>query len=234
MRLFFLASILLLFSCHRSLTTTTSGEANPVNEPKQEDYGKVELTKTPVLAGQQPVLEGIVLDEQKMPFAFATVVILQNGVTIFGYTTDEDGHFTFKNLGPGEYLIEVRSIGYETIRKTFIMTAHNNIHVRCQFYAHQDVELKPVIYLYPEKNCQVNVTLNYQGTLQHTYPKYPEGGWQVVAQPDGTLYDTNGQEYYALFWEGKPNKRSVIENGFIIPGDETSGFSRRKTCPAWA
>lgn len=92
------------------MTTTTSGEATGMNS-KQEDYGKVELTKTPVLAGQQPVLEGIVLDEQKMPFAFATVVILQNGVTIFGYTTDEDGHFTFKNLGPGEYLIEVRSIG---------------------------------------------------------------------------------------------------------------------------
>lgn len=228
MRLFFLVSILLLFSCHRSLTTTNVAEDNPATESKQDDSGKLEFTLTPVLAGQQPVLEGIVLDEQKIPFAFATVLIIQKGVTIFGYITEEDGHFTFKNLEPGEYLLEVKYMGYETIRKTFNMTANKNINVRGQLFPCREVELKPVIYLYPETNCQVNVTLNYDGILQHTYPTYPEGGWQVMAQPDGTLYDTNGQEYYALFWEGKPNARSVIENGFVIPGDETVAFLEEK------
>lgn len=228
MRLFFFASILLLFSCHRSLFTTNVAKANQLTEPKQEDNGKIELTRTPVLAGQQPVLEGIVLDEQKIPFPFATVLILQKGVTIFGYTTDVDGHFIFKNLKPGEYQIEVRNIGYESQRKTFKITAHENINFECQFFPIQVIELKPVIYLYPENNCPVHVTLNYDGTLQHTYPKYPEGGWHVMAQPDGTLYDTNGQEYYALFWEGKPNECSVIESGFVIPGNETMAFLEEK------
>ena len=52
----------------------------------------------------------------------------------------------------------------------------------------EQLALKPVIYLYPEEETDVSVTLAYDGTLTCTYPNY-KTGWHVSAKPDGTLTD---------------------------------------------
>lgn len=83
---------------------------------------------------------------------------------------------------------------------------------------------KPVIYLYPEKETQVTVKLDFNGKLTSTYPAY-EDGWTVIAQPDGTLSDPGtGREYYCLFWEGVSNVNYDLRTGFVVPGDETAEF----------
>ncbi len=91
-----------------------------------------------------------------------------------------------------------------------------------EHYEHYDTE-KPIIYLYPEKIQEIEVQLNYDGKLTHTYPKY-NNGWKVTANPDGTLFDAKNQEYYALYWEGKPNKDYTINEGFVVPGEQTIDF----------
>ena len=54
---------------------------------------------------------------------------------------------------------------------------------------------KPVIYLYPEEETEVTVTLDFDGTLTSTYPDYGDG-WTVTARPGGTLTDpATGREY---------------------------------------
>lgn len=83
---------------------------------------------------------------------------------------------------------------------------------------------KPVIYLYPETEMLVNVQVDLIGKITHSYPKYPAGGWNVKAQPDGTLYDENGKEFYALFWEGVSPQEFSYSNGFVIKGSETEKF----------
>ena len=61
------------------------------------------------------------------------------------------------------------------------------------------VVAKPVIYLYPEEETEVTVTLDFDGALTSTYPAYEEG-WTVLARPDGTLRDPDtGRSYYCLF-----------------------------------
>ncbi len=82
---------------------------------------------------------------------------------------------------------------------------------------------KPVIYIYPETETDVTVTLDYIGRLTHTYPKY-DGGWRVTAHPDGTLYDENGREYYCLFWEGADHVRYDMSEGFCVKGEDTAAF----------
>ena len=82
---------------------------------------------------------------------------------------------------------------------------------------------KPVIYLYPEKETEITVKLNFNGELTSTYPTY-KNGWTVTAQPDGTLADANGREYYCLFWEGKSNVDYDLASGFVVPGSETETF----------
>ncbi|MBI5451940.1 hypothetical protein HY945_00590, partial [Candidatus Gottesmanbacteria bacterium] len=47
---------------------------------------------------------------------------------------------------------------------------------------------KPAVYLYPEKETEVNVKVNPQGKLTGSIPEYdPKNGWNVKAYPDGTL-----------------------------------------------
>ena len=85
------------------------------------------------------------------------------------------------------------------------------------------LERKPVIYLYPEEKTEVTVELDFDGKLTSTYPEY-KSGWKVIAEPDGTLYDENGREYYCLFWEGISDTEYDFSTGFTVPGEETAVF----------
>jgi len=86
---------------------------------------------------------------------------------------------------------------------------------------------KPVIYLYPTEETKVDVSLDLNGKLTCTYPKY-EDGWSVIAEPDGTLYDANGNEYYCLYWEGIQNVTYDMSKGFVVKGEDTADFLREK------
>ena len=88
---------------------------------------------------------------------------------------------------------------------------------------------KPVIYLYPVEQTKVSVKVSFaeEGELTCTYPDY-NGGWNVTALPDGTLYDNDGNEYYCLYWEGKGS--SVLDGGkgWCVKGEDTAAFLREK------
>lgn len=82
---------------------------------------------------------------------------------------------------------------------------------------------KPVIYLYPEEETEVNVKLNLNGELTCTYPKY-NTGWNVVAHPDGTLVDATGIAYNYLYWEGIQNTEYDFSTGYCIAGEDSAEF----------
>ena len=84
---------------------------------------------------------------------------------------------------------------------------------------------KPVIYLYPEEETAVHVTLDYDGTLTAAWPAY-EGGWDVTARPDGTLTAADGSEYTYLFWEGVSDTAYDFSAGFCVAGEDTGEFLR--------
>lgn len=98
-----------------------------------------------------------------------------------------------------------------------------------QRYVEEDIVCadKPVLYLYPEKETQISISLDLQGELTHAYPAYNEG-WKVVAKPDGTLTDESGREYYCLFWEGIIGAEYDMSKGFVVPGSETAAFLEEK------
>ena len=88
---------------------------------------------------------------------------------------------------------------------------------------YDDIDYKPVIYLYTEQETEVTVKLDYSGTLTATYPEYNDG-WTVTAQPDGTLTDSSGKSYNYLFWEGKTNTEYDFSKGFCVAGEDTAEF----------
>ena len=89
-------------------------------------------------------------------------------------------------------------------------------------------EKKPIIYIYPEEDMNVSISVSNPENFTTTYPKY-ENGWEVKALTDGTLIDKNGKSYYALYWEGKQkNISKVKEDGFVIKGEDTAEFLEEK------
>jgi len=61
---------------------------------------------------------------------------------------------------------------------------------------------KPVVYLYPAKKTNVTVTVEPVGTFSAQYPSTTNGTWQMVATPDGTLFDPKTEKKYGyIFWE---------------------------------
>ena len=47
---------------------------------------------------------------------------------------------------------------------------------------------KPIIYIYPETETEVSVTLGKEELIDCSYPKY-DNGWKVLAKPNGDLVD---------------------------------------------
>lgn len=85
---------------------------------------------------------------------------------------------------------------------------------------------KPIVYLYPTQKTAVNISLDFNGELTHTYPKYnTEKGWSVTANTDGTLLDEKtGKTYPYLFWEGESDYKYHLQTGHVISSEATADF----------
>lgn len=89
---------------------------------------------------------------------------------------------------------------------------------------------KPVVYLYPEKAQNIELSLDFDGKLTATYPEY-RNGWSVFAYPDGKLINSaDGREYSYLFWEGVRSDEAAYDwhEGFVVAGADTASFLQEK------
>ena len=89
-----------------------------------------------------------------------------------------------------------------------------------------NVEYKPIIYIYPEKEMEVNIKLGNSKFITTSYPKY-NNVWKVLASPDGNL-KINDRNYYGLYWEGNNHIAKESNYGFVIKGEDTSKFLEDK------
>jgi len=87
---------------------------------------------------------------------------------------------------------------------------------------------KPVIYLYPEKTTNVSVKLPRFIDVTVSDPTYPEAGWKVTAQPNGSLLShADGKTYSSLYWEGTGVSYETPRTGFVVKGTEIESFLTR-------
>ena len=88
---------------------------------------------------------------------------------------------------------------------------------------------KPIIYLYPTKETEINIDLEKSNSITTSYPKYING-WHVKADSNGDLIDLNtGKNLYALYYENKANiKFNVTNDGFCIKGENIASFLEEK------
>ena len=92
-----------------------------------------------------------------------------------------------------------------------------------------NVAYKPIIYIYPNQDQNVKVTLGSSDKLLVSYPVY-NNGWNVLAKKDGTLIDNKtNRELYSLYYESENNINFKIENeGFVISKEEIIPFLEEK------
>ena len=95
---------------------------------------------------------------------------------------------------------------------------------------------KPVLYLYPQEERQLAVTLDVEGELGTVYPaperqvqteEGPRASWTISAAPDGTLTDASGRTYPSLFWDG-PVSLTSPEQGFVVAREDAVPFLEEK------
>ena len=88
---------------------------------------------------------------------------------------------------------------------------------------------KPIIYLYPTEETQVNVQLGYKEKITCSYPKYTTG-WNVIAQPNGDLKDIDtNKNLYSLYYESDNVVEFKVEkDGFIVKGEDSAEFLEEK------
>jgi hypothetical protein len=198
--------------------------------PKEIVHGKIiSFDSTPLpIEGKSIVYVRVtdLADNQAVPFA--KVVLSLNSNHIISAVTDIDGKFKITELETGKYVLKIIGIGYETVELPINIVKPAEMKIEIAIEKVQIRVEKPVIYLYPTKKSEVSICLNYNGKLMHTYPVYPKNGWRMIAEPNGTLWDENGLEYYALFWEGKPVIPIMPKDGFVVPGKNTVQFLEEK------
>ena len=101
---------------------------------------------------------------------------------------------------------------------------------------HEVLDEKPVVYIYPEEEQGLTMTIDVKGTLNMVYPaperqvQTEEGtraSWTISAAPDGTLTDASGRSYPYVFWEG-PVRQDTPERGFIVAREDAVPFLEEK------
>ncbi len=102
-------------------------------------------------------------------------------------------------------------------------------------YTTSDMVRKPIIYLYPTKETQVNITLWTPKNLSHTYPKYnTEKWWNVIAQPNWNLEDIDTwRKLYALYREWKSNIETNFDEWFVVAWKDVIPFLEEKLAILW-
>lgn len=99
-----------------------------------------------------------------------------------------------------------------------------------------DIPLKkPIIYIYPTVETEINVKLWTPENLSHTYPKYnPEKWWNVIAQPNWDLKDMDTwRKLYALYREWKTYAEDNFEEWFVVKWKDIIPFLEEKLAILW-
>lgn len=91
-----------------------------------------------------------------------------------------------------------------------------------------EMAAKPVIYLYPEEEMNIDVTLSKPENITCDYPEYNDG-WNVIAKPTGDIHDLDSsKDLYCLYYESEFGGAEIENDGFVVESKDTADFLDEK------
>lgn len=95
------------------------------------------------------------------------------------------------------------------------------------FRIYEEVDEKPVIYLYPTQPTEVTIQHLSAHQFTFSYPKY-EKEWKFKAFPNGDIENEQGKRFPYLFWEGLSKLKTSFKMGYCVKRDSIVAFLEDK------
>jgi hypothetical protein len=173
--------------------------------------------------GQEKTITGIITDCEDNAIIGVSIKNINSSIESF---TDFSGKYKI-NISVGDELI-FNFLGYESQKVVIENPDTINIKLKViQNHVKPIMVKKPVIYLYPKQETKVTLQLAFEGKLLTTFPNY-EGKWEIIATPNGQLYDTKTKRNYSsLFWDGQisfPKEHYQFDDGFVVEKEKLVSF----------
>lgn len=204
---------------------------NGVIEVTTKNISKKELSKLyllyaetylPNTKGKINTITGKIVDCEEVPIKDAIIMNL-NAKTVA--TSDSLGNYSIE--ARKNDVLQISKMGYE-IKKVLITNEKKlNFSLKTVSVPEGNIYRKPVIYLYPIQKTEITLTLNVNGKLLTTFPKYDKN-WKVIAEPSGQLFDIKTKRNYSsLFWDADvqlPEEHYQYKDGFVISKENLTAF----------
>jgi hypothetical protein len=236
---FFLSILVFNGVAQAKRSTVTHKQVSKPGSPK-EDAGKKATTKRSYAVRVSPLDSGFAKGRA------ALVVIVKPNVesvrcqtryTINGDTVrptlDSNGRCkSFREPGKYKFCFYLSSL-IKVLTDTITLNKNTITYITVTFGDQDEIQIpkvlfsldKPVVYVYPEFDTWINISLGIKGKMIFSYPKYKDG-WKFIAHPSGKL-ETNGREFDYLFWDGLKSDddwRYDKQEGFIVDSDSLIPF----------
>ena len=204
---------------------------NGVIEVTTKNISKKELSKLyllyaetylPNTKGKINTITGKIVDCEEVPIKDVIIMNL-NAKTVA--TSDSLGNYSIE--ARKNDVLQISKMGYE-IKKVLITNEKKlNFSLKTVSVPEGNIYRKPVIYLYPIQKTEITLTLNVNGKLLTTFPKYDKN-WKVIAEPSGQLFDIKTKRNYSsLFWDADvqlPEEHYQYKDGFVISKENLTAF----------
>lgn len=163
-------------------------------------------------------ISGVIVNSFNRPIPNAVISNIEKRES---YMSDYQGKYSFKvNLNDILYIYK-EGIGFKRVG------VDKNMKKKIILDDVSETIKKPVIYLYPTKKTDIKLTLDFEGKLLTTFPKYSDN-WDVTAYPNGQIYDKKSQRFYSsLFWDGTmafSKDHYNYQTGFVISKNKLIAF----------
>jgi hypothetical protein len=179
-------------------------------------------TYLPNTKGKIKIITGRIVDCEERPIKDAKIMNLNAKIVS---TSDSLGNYTIETRKNDVLLVS--KMGFEG-RKVLISNEKTlNFSLKVTAVPQGVIYKKPVIYLYPTEKTEIKLSLDVNGKLLTTFPKYDES-WNITAEPNGQIYDTKTKRYYSsLFWDADvqlPKEHYQYKDGFVISKEKLTAF----------
>jgi outer membrane receptor protein involved in Fe transport len=178
--------------------------------------------------GSRHRVVGIVRDALGRPVARAQLIIQRSDGRFIARTrTDQQGRFQFRNVPPGEYLVETNKQGFKTAQSVVAVTSAGAGNLDIALESQSALSLQVVTTRINPQPNGISETGNSEYTLtRHDIANLPQGENtpinEVLLQMPGVVQDDEAQIHVG----GEHEDLQWRVNGVMMPMDSFSGFGQ--------